>query len=230
MTPTEIVALLGANLGLMLAAMTGLWAVSRRWPGIGFIDAVWPLGMAALAAVTFLLTEGDPVRKGLLLWLAAVWAAPQAWRRLSPSARAEADQRYARVLEARSGPASLLLVFLPQGALIWLTALPVQLGQIEFTPSVGWIGWTGAVLAVAGIGLEGWGALKLTTQTEPDGRLGKWLTRPDYLGDLAVWWGLFLIAAETGPGRWAVLGPVFLTWAVIHWLRTENPRRERDGG
>ena len=64
----------------------------------------------------------------------------------------------------------------------------------------------------------------------PPKGLRRWLRRPDHLGDLAVWWGLFLIAAETGPGRASVLGPIFLTWAVAHWIRTENPRRERDGG
>lgn len=241
MTLTETVGLLGANLGLMLAAMTGLWALSRRWSGVGFIDAIWPLGMAALAGATFLATEGDPVRKGLLLWLAAVWAAPQAWRRLSPSARAEADQRYARAIAARAGRgwtpglASLLLIFLPQGLLAWLTALPVQLGQVDFAPPVGWIGWTGAVLAVLGIGLEGLGSLgtagrRRKPDTAPWTGPGRWLRRPDCLGDLAVWWGLCLIASETGPGRWSVLGPLFLTFAMAHWAKTENPRRVSDGG
>ncbi|HYC74102.1 DUF1295 domain-containing protein [Brevundimonas sp.] len=243
MNLAEIAALLGLNLGLTLAAAAGLWALSLRRAGIGFVDAAWPLGMAALAGVTFLLTEADPVRKGLLLWLVALWALPQAWRRLSRTARAVADARYAAVAEdlaARRGwrPARirLLLCFLPQGALIWLTSLPVQLGQVDFLPPVGWIGWTGAMLAVLGIGLEGWGALRLTAArktpaaTAAMGWARRWLNRPDYLGDLAVWWGLFLIAAETGPGRWSLIGPVFLTWALARWAKTENPRRVSDGG
>ncbi|HYC99003.1 DUF1295 domain-containing protein [Brevundimonas sp.] len=244
MTLPEIAALLGLNLALILVAMAALWAAAGRGRRIGFIDGVWPLGMVALAGTTFLLTEGDPVRKGLLLWLVAIWAAPQAWRRLSPASRSEADERYARMVEVRAarfgwrrGVVSLLLVFLPQGVLAWLTALPVQLGQVSFLPPVGWIGWAGAVLAVAGIGLEGWGALRLAAPRKSpnaDAQSGKgpprWLRRPDYLGDVAVWCGLFLIAAETGPGRWSVIGPVFLTLALVHWARTENPRRVGDGG
>jgi steroid 5-alpha reductase family enzyme len=242
MNLTEIAALLGVNLGLTLAAMLGLWALALRSGRAGFIDGVWPLTMAGAAVVAFLVTEGDPVRKGLLLWLVALWAAPQAWRRLTPSARREADAHYARTagaLVARRGWKRsriwLLLVFLPQGLLAWLTALPVQLGQVDFAPPVGWVGWTGAVLAVLGIGLEGLGSLgtagrRRRPDAAPSTGPGRWLRRPDYLGDLAVWWGLCLIASETGPGRWSVLGPLSLTFAMAHWAKTENPRRVSDGG
>lgn len=244
MNLTQIAVLLGVNLAVMLTAMAGLWALALRWKRVGFIDGVWPLGMAALAAVTLVATDGDPVRKGLLLWLVALWALPQAWRRLTPSAQREADARYARTSEevvARKGwkrsHVWLLLFFLPQGVLAWLTALPVQLGQIDFAPPVGWIGWAGAVLAVLGIAVEGLGSLRTAAHRTAPAPVaasltaaGRWLRRPDYLGDLAVWWGLCLIASETGPGRWSVLGPLLLTFAVAHWTATENPRRVSDGG
>lgn len=241
MNLAEIAALLGLNLGLLLATMAGLWALSRPWKGIGFIDAVWPLALAAPAATTFLLVEGDPVRKGLLLWLVTLWAVPQAWRRLKRPARAASDARYAAVAEAQAARLGwsrdrtrLLLFFLPQGALAWLASTPAQLGQVDFLPAVGWVGWTGAILAVAGIGLEGLGSLGLAKRpaADPSSFRGArlWLRRPDYLGDLAVWWGLFLIAAETGPGRASVLGPIFLTVLLARWAKTENPRRVSDGG
>ncbi|HZW16116.1 MAG TPA: DUF1295 domain-containing protein [Brevundimonas sp.] len=244
MNLTELAALLGLNLAATLTVMLGLGIWAGRSNRAGLIDGVWPLLLAALAAGTFLVTEGDPVRKGLLLWLVAIWAAPQAWRRLTPSARREADARYARVAASaavrrgwRPGLVPLLLFFLPQGVLAWLTALPVQLGQVDFMPPVGWIGWSGAVLAVVGIGVEGVGSLRMAAhrtgpipERAPSNGLQRWLRRPDYLGDLAVWWGLCLIASETGPGRWSVLGPLFLTFAMTHWITTENPRRVSDGG
>ena len=90
MTLAEIAALLGLTLALILATMAALWALFARSGRIGFLDGVWPLAMAALAAVAFALTHGDPVRKGLLLWLVALWALPQAWRRLTPAARVTA--------------------------------------------------------------------------------------------------------------------------------------------
>ena len=239
MTPAEIAALLGLNLALSLGVMAVLWASVTRSGRVGLLDGVWPLAMAGLAVLPFALTHGDPVRKGLLLWLVALWALPQAWRRLTPAARAEADEGYTRTVEALAtdrgwAPSRIRLglFFLPQAVLAWLAALPVQLGQVDFMPPVGWIGWTGAVVAVVGIGVEGVGSLRTAPSGEdrPLTGLRRWLRRPDCVGDLAVWWGLFLIAAETGPGRASVLGPIFLTWALAHRVRTENPRRVSDGG
>lgn len=235
MNLAEIAALLGLNLGLSLAAMAAAWAVAWRSGKSGLVDGVWPLVMLLAAGTTFLIVDGDPVRKALLLWLTAVWAAREAWRGLSPRLRIEADARYAKLFENGTGfkataAAPLLLCFLPQGALAWLTALPAQLGQVEFAPAVGGLGWSGAVLAVAGMAVAALGDLRPKApggEAEAlDRRLWRrWLRRPDYLGDLAVWWGLFLIAAETGPGRWSVIGPLFLTLALTHWAGGKPERK-----
>jgi steroid 5-alpha reductase family enzyme len=32
-----------------------------------------------------------------------------------------------------------------------------------------------------------------------------------------VWWGLYIIAAETPIGLWALPGPLFLTWTLMKW-------------
>ena len=32
-----------------------------------------------------------------------------------------------------------------------------------------------------------------------------------------VWWGLYLLAAETGPGLASILGPIFLTFTLTKW-------------
>lgn len=238
MTLPEIAALLGLNLVLSLAAMTAAWAVAWKTGRRGLIDGVWPLVMLLTAGTTFLIVDGDPVRKGLLLWLTGVWAAREAWRGFSPRIWIEADARYARAFEGATGfraaaAAPLLLCFLPQGALAWLTALPAQLGQVAFEPGVGWLGWSGAVLAVAGLAVAGLGDLRrAAVRKEPSAaaplstsRWRRWLKRPDYVGDIAVWWGLFLIAAETGPGRWSVIGPVFLTLALAHWAGSGPERK-----
>jgi steroid 5-alpha reductase family enzyme len=32
-----------------------------------------------------------------------------------------------------------------------------------------------------------------------------------------VWWGLYLIAAETSVGLWALPAPILLTWMLMRW-------------
>ena len=50
-----------------------------------------------------------------------------------------------------------------------------------------------------------------------DTGLWRYTRHPNYFGDACVWWGLYLIAAETGPGLWSIAGPLFLTWTLTRW-------------
>jgi len=232
MSLIEISALLGLNLAVIVAVMLGLWLVALKLKDVSFIDGVWPLGMLMLALITFPRTEGDLVRKWLLMWLVGVWAIRLSWHLLGRWRRSGADGRYVELVEAQEkargwafGKTALLFVFLPQAVLAWLTSLPVQLGQVAFAPTVGWIGWTGAVLAVIGIGFESIGDAQLAAFKKDkankgkvlDTGLWKYTRHPNYFGDACVWWGLWLIAAETGPGLWAVAGPLFLTFTLTKW-------------
>ena len=232
MSLTEIAVLLGLNLALILAVMTALWTLSLKLRDVSFIDAVWPMGMLLLALATFPRTDGDPIRKWLLLWLVGVWALRLGWHLYRRWRQLGADRRYVELLAGAEasrgwgfGKTALLVVFLPQAVLAWLTSLPVQLGQVAFEPTVGWLGWTGAVLAVIGIGFESIGDAQLAAfRKDPankgrvmDAGLWKYTRHPNYFGDACVWWGLYLIAAESGPGLWSIVGPLFLTFTLTKW-------------
>lgn len=232
MTPSEIAVLLGLNLLLITGVMLGLWLLALKLKDVSFIDGVWPLGMLMLALATFPRADGDPTRKWLLLWLVGIWALRLSWHLLGRWRRNGADGRYVELVEAQEkakgwsfGKTALLFVFLPQGVLAWLTSLPTQLGQVAYAPSIGWIGWTGAVLAVVGIAFESMGDAQLAAfKKDPaskgkvlDTGLWKYTRHPNYFGDACVWWGLYLIAAETTPGIWSVAGPLFLTFTLTKW-------------
>lgn len=231
MTLFEILLLLARNLALIVVVMLALWVIALKLKDVSFIDGVWGLGMVLLAGATFLQTDGDPLRKGLLTGLCAVWGIRlgvhllKRWRAHGP------DRRYQALLKSRANkgqgfaPASLMFVFLPQAVLLWLTCLPVQLGQVAATPAVGWIGWTGAALALFGIVFETMADAQLSAfKRDPDSKgkvldtgLWRYTRHPNYFGDACVWWGLWLVAAETLPGLFAILGPIFLTFTLTKW-------------
>lgn len=232
MTVTEIAILLVVNLALIIAVMLGLWGLSLRLKDVSFVDGVWPLAMLFLALVTWPQTEGDATRSALLLWLVAVWAVRLAWHLLKRWHGNGADGRYTEIVESQEkkgwsfGKTALLFVFLPQGALAWLTSLPTQLGQVAAVPPVGWIGWIGAAIVVFGIGFESIGDSQLSAfKRDPankgqvlDTGLWHYTRHPNYFGDACVWWGLWLIAAETGwIGIASVAGPIFLTFTLTRW-------------
>lgn len=232
MSLPEVAALLGLNLALIVGVMLALWGLAQRLKDVSFVDGVWPLGMLLLALATWPRTDGDATRKGLLIWLCAVWAIRLGWHLLKRWRANGADGRYVELVEAQEkangwsfARTSLLFVFLPQAVLLWLTCLPVQLGQVAYEPTVGWLGWAGAAIVVIGIAFESIGDAQLSAFKKDaankrkvlDTGLWRYTRHPNYFGDACVWWGLYLIAAETGPGRWAILGPIFLTFTLTRW-------------
>lgn len=228
----EIAALLGLNLVLITAVMLALWGVATQARSVGFVDGAGPLGMLVLALASFGLTHGDPIRKGLLVWLCAVWGIRLGWRLLHRWRREGEPEHYRTLFAAETAGrkgfarAALLLVFLPQAVMLWIMALPVQLGQVEALPPMGWIGWLGAGIVVAGIAIENIADAQMWVFRRdpahagrtPDRGLWRYSQRPDYLGDACVWWGLWLIAAETGwVGAASLPGPVLMTFALWRW-------------
>ena len=232
MTLIDIFILLGLNLALIVAVMLGLWLVALKLKDVSFIDAVWPLGMLLLALATLPRAEGDPARKGLLVGLCAVWALRLGWHLFRRWRASGADGRYVQIVEDQEkshgwsfGKTALLFVFLPQAVLAWLTSLPVQMGQVAAQPGLGVMAGLGAVLAVVGIVFESVGDAQLAAfKRDPankgkvlDTGLWRYTRHPNYFGDACVWWGLWLIAAETGVGLWSIAGPIFLTFTLTRW-------------
>ncbi len=50
-----------------------------------------------------------------------------------------------------------------------------------------------------------------------DSGLWRFTRHPNYFGDACVWWGLFLIAAQSPIGLWSLPGPVLLTFLLTRW-------------
>ena len=223
---------LGVNAAVLAGCFVLLWLVCLKTRDVTPVDSFWALGMVVMAAATFLQTNGDPDRKRLLLGLCALWGLRLGgymlwrWRDHVP------DRRYHALLgkaEAGKGwgfgKASALLVFATQAPLLFIVCLPVQLGQVDAWPPSGDLADLGGAIALLGILFETVGDWQLTRFRKDSAnagqvmRSGLWrFTRhPNYFGDALTWWGLYLIAAETTTGLWALPGPVLLTWTLMKW-------------
>ena len=225
----DVVAVLAANFAVLMSAMVLLWLISIVIRDVSFIDSFWAAGFVLVAGVTYALTpEGEEGRKLLLLAITAVWGVRLAvylfwrWRKEG------ADKRYVALLKRADGSPhlfSLRKVFLLQGVLLWVVSLPVQLGQIPAGPRPGFLAGLGLALAVVGFIFESVGDFQMARFKADPANAGKVMDRglwrytrhPNYFGDACVWWGLFLIAAETGLGLLSVVGPALLTFILVKW-------------
>ena len=222
--------LLATNFAILAVLMTALWVYCVKIRDVSVIDAFWPLGMVILAWTSAAFTNGDPTRSALLVGLTSIWGLRLSLHLFTRWRGHGVDPRYAAILGRlmdRKGwsfaKASFLQVFAMQCVLLILVCLPAQLGQVDATPaSVGLLGWTGAALALIGVLFESVGDAQLKAFRADAANEGKVLdtglwryTRhPNYFGDVCTWWGIWLVAAETTTGLYAVLGPVILTFLL----------------
>ncbi len=236
---------LGTNLLMVMTLMVALWMISIPLRDVSFIDSFWALGMVLVAATTYALVDGVAERQQLLVLLTAVWGLRLGLHLFLRWRREGADRRYVALLKKAPGNPhlySLRMVFLTQGPLLWLVTLPVQLGQMDSAPgTLGLLALAGAALAVIGIVFETVGDWQLArfkadpanAGTVMDRGLWRYTRHPNYFGDACVWWGLYLIAAETATGRWAIVSPIFLTFILIKWsgaaLLERRLKRSRPG-
>ncbi|MEV5976719.1 DUF1295 domain-containing protein [Streptomyces sp. NPDC052114] len=194
-----------AALGVMLIT----FAVAVRKGMHRVVDVAWGLGFTAVAGVSFLASAdtGDPGRRLLVTVLTAVWGLRLAGHIARRGRGHGEDPRYERMLARAPGNRNLYalrMVYLLQGALVWLVSLPVQAAQYVPEPMTG-IAWAGTALWAVGMFFEAVGDAQLARfKADPaskgrimDRGLWRFTRHPNYFGDFCVWWGLFLIACDS---------------------------------
>jgi steroid 5-alpha reductase family enzyme len=206
-----------------------LWLISLRTRDPSFVDAWWALGVVVLAWSTYAQITTPSPHALVLAALATAWGLRLGLYLLWRWRKHGADRRYAALaVSAREkhglgfAAFSLLWVFLPQMLLQFIVALPVMLGQIPHMAALGALAWAGASLSGFGILYEAIADAQLMRfKAEPtnagkvmDCGLWRFSRHPNYFGELCAWWGVYLVAAETGLGVWALPGPLLLTFLL----------------
>jgi steroid 5-alpha reductase family enzyme len=218
---------LAATLACALGAMMLLWALSLALRDASIVDIGWGPGIAAVAAVACALGEAAPPRSVLLLALVALWGLRLGAHLLWRNAGRGEDPRY-QAMRRRHGARfpwiSLATVFGLQGVLQWLVALPVQVALLApGAAPLGALDAAGVALFVLGLAFEAVGDWQLARFKADPANAGRVLERglwrytrhPNYFGDCAAHWGLFVVALAT-PWAWlGALGPIAMTVLLL---------------
>jgi len=216
--PTALLVAAGAIVVLML--VTWLVSVARRDASI--VDIVWGLGFVVVGWAVFATTNGNHTRRILLVAMTMIWGLRLATHLFLRNRGKGEDHRY-QAMRRRYGErfavVSLYLVFGLQGVLMWLVSLPLQLGQTRQAPDVGLIGGIGIAVWAFGMYFEAVGDWQLARFKRDPANAGKVMDRglwrytrhPNYFGDACVWWGIALVAAETGIGAIGLVGALVMT-------------------
>jgi steroid 5-alpha reductase family enzyme len=216
-----------ASAGAIAVLMVVTWLVSLLMTDASIVDIIWGFGFVVVAATSAAVGDGFADRRYLLLCLVGIWglrlSGYLAWRNLGHGE----DYRY-QAMRKKHGDRfwliSLFQVFLLQGVLMWIVSLPVQLSASAASPdSFGPLAFAGIAVWMVGLLFETVGDFQLAAfkaDEANDGQVmdrGLWqFTRhPNYFGDFCIWWGIFLVAAETVPGRYGVIGPLVMSFLLL---------------
>ncbi|WP_299444447.1 DUF1295 domain-containing protein [uncultured Phycicoccus sp.] len=217
-----LVAVLLASLATAAVAMGVTALVARRTGKIAVVDVTWGLVFVAIGWVAFAVGQHS-ARSLLLAVLVTIWGGRLAWHIRGRALGQGEDPRYEKMLPADSQEerwrSALVRVFGTQGAAAWFVSLPLQVAAATDS-ALGWVAALGVLVWLVGLTFEAVGDAQLKAFKADPSNKGKvmdqglwaWTRHPNYFGDSAIWWGLWVIAAGAWPGVLTVLSPVVMTY------------------
>ena len=233
--PTDVLAPgLLANFALtaavLLVCQVSLWLLSIWLRDASIVDIFWGPAFALVALVTWLHLYGTGVetRKALLLALTSIWALRlglYVWLRSRGHGE---DPRYTAFRKRATGNENLFVlrhVFLRQGLSMWITSMPIQVGQFYLQPeSLGIPALIGVTVWLVGFVFESvgdWQLARFKRDPANKGRvmqtgLWRYTRHPNYFGDACIWWGLFLVACDHWIGLLTLFAPLRMTNSLVN--------------
>lgn len=214
-------------LATLVVVYGATFLIGRRIGRYNVVDVTWGASFVAVAAVAAAVGTGDLFRRLLLLALVAVWGLRLAWHMVGKSAGKGEDPRYDSLLKGDFSAVNVLRrIFLIQAVAAWFISLPIQLSaSLGPTPTallpvlvLGVAVWVLGVLfeAVGDHQLKAFKADPANKGIIMDRGLWAWTRHPNYFGDAAVWWGLWLISITGLLSLSTVLSPVAMSYFLVY--------------
>ncbi len=136
------------------------------------------------------------------------------------------DWRYVKMRNSWGNPKwlhALVKVFLFQGVMMWLIALPLMAVGNADIMELNWLQYIGLGLALVGWLWESvadWQLYQFKKDKMNKGKImrsGVWAysRHPNYFGEIVFWWGLFLATVPHGYWWISILSPITITFLLV---------------
>ena len=226
-------------LGAVLWSYMTLWFVASLIKKRNDLaDVAWGLGFILLAWTSFWLSDGSGTRGILAGTLVSIWGLRLAWHIYARHRGKLEDFRYMawrREWGKWFNVRSYLQVYLLQGALLFLIALPLLM--INRTPGI-------ALDVLSGVGVCVWlfgfifeSALSTTCEVPRDSQnrgkilqtgLWRYTRHPNYFGEIVQWWGIWIMAIGVPGGWFGIVGPSYYYCTYPEKFWNSNVGKEDD--
>ncbi len=210
-----------------------LWGYMTFWFLISLIkrrndvaDVAWGLGFVLLAWTSFFLSGGLGTRGVLVDILVSIWGLRLAWHIHGRHRGKAEDFRYMAWRRAWGKwfyARSYAQVYLLQGALLFVVALPVLMINRSTGISFGILNGIGGCIWVLGFIFESVGDAELARFAKDPRNRGKimqsglwrYTRHPNYFGEVVQWWGIWLLAVGVPGGWFGIVGPLTITFLIL---------------
>ncbi|MCF8304159.1 MAG: DUF1295 domain-containing protein [Bacteroidales bacterium] len=210
---------------LVLIYMVLMYILAQILKDNSIVDIGWGLGFAIIAVYTYLDSlsisqESIPLRSTLVTALVLLWGLRLSIRIFLRNKGRGEDFRYRQMREGWGKYAWLhafFKVFILQGAIMLVVALPVVAVNSYENTGLIWIDYLALLIYIIGFIFEAGGDWQLAGFKKHPENKGKLMTKglwkftrhPNYFGDAAIWWGFGIFGLTTG--LWYVLiSPVIM--------------------
>jgi steroid 5-alpha reductase family enzyme len=215
------------TLALILFLYMSFWfVVSLLKKRNDVADVAWGLGFMLLAWTSFFIGAGSGLRGLLVNILVSAWGLRLAWHIYSRNKGKTEDYRYLawrREWGKWFYLRSYLQIYILQGFLLFLIALPVLIINTNQSTSLRWFDLIGVAIWLLGFLFEVIGDAQLARFLKNPANKGKlmqsglwaYTRHPNYFGEVTLWWGMWLIATPVPYGVLGVIGPITITFLIL---------------
>ena len=219
------------TLALAIFYVVLVWLLSLKMGRCGIIDAFWGPGFVLISWLAFLnsgIASSDRLDLIFLLVMVTLWGMRLGIHlSIRVFSDPHEDRRYAAMRDKYQPHwwlKSLGIVFLLQGLIMWFVAWPVTTAFAGGDgKSLAILGSVGIFLWGTGLFFETVGDLQLARFRADERNKGKvlntglWgMTRhPNYFGDFAVWWGLWMFSVSCGAPLWTIVSPAVMGFFLM---------------
>ena len=189
-------------------------------------DVAWGPGFVLLAWVSLINSEAFGIQNYFLATLITIWGLRLSWHIHSRNRSKSEDFRY-KQWRIDWGKwfliRSWLQVYMLQGFLLFLVALPVMMYNSSNLEPFSWLSGIGIVLWIIGFYFEAMSDYQLAQfKKNPDNKgkiirtgLWKYSRHPNYFGEVVLWWGIYFICLDSIAFWPSIAGPLIITYLII---------------
>jgi steroid 5-alpha reductase family enzyme len=208
---------------LLLVYFTAWYAVATYMKNTGIIDIGWGMGFFVVALFQQIAQQNTVGY--IFLIMVGFWGLRLAYHIGKRNLGKPEDFRYQN-FRREWGKGffirAYIQLYLFQGLLMGIVSLPFLEAMKQDQVYNPWVFGFGIAVFLVGYGFEVIGDAQLKAHINDPSKKGtliqtglwKYTRHPNYFGDAALWWGIYIVSIAVGAPGWTIVSPLIMTYLL----------------